>query len=71
MAGFAGTISFKHGAFPGTPNVFLQEMRGTLSLGAPRRIVVVSRYSGSFTWAGSPRHGTFGYIAFGSYLGPS
>ncbi len=66
MGGAAGTVTFRHGPFLGTPTVLLQELRGSTSLGNPRRVIVVSRFSGSFTWAGTPRHGTFQWFAVGS-----
>ncbi len=70
MGGGAGTITFKHGAFQGTPVVILQPIAGfTLSGGGTAAFVQVrSRFSGSFTYFGTPRHGTFQWLAVGSYV---
>lgn len=64
MAGYAGTISF-HRKFSGTPII-----NTTVVAGSPGRnsggVRVISRYSGSFTYYGSQRRGTFNWLAFGS-----
>ena len=69
-AAYAGTVSFKHGAFVGTPTVLISMMaRRTLSIGSNRPDVgVITRASGSFTWQGTPKGGTFIYAAIGSQL---
>ena len=65
---YGGTVTFKHGAFLGTPTVILQPLAGYVPLGGgTQQLQVRSRYSGSFTYYGTPRHGTFQWVALGSF----
>jgi hypothetical protein len=66
---YGGTITFRHGAFVGTPTVLIQPISGyTLGGGGTQLFPQVrSRYSGSFTYYGTPRHGTFQWVAIGSF----
>lgn len=69
---YAGTVSYRV-TFSGTPVVLLtarsttvsQQLRGS---GTLQPIRVTSVQSGSFFWAGSPRGGTFSWLAIGSYV---
>jgi len=62
-----GTISFRK-AFAGTPVVILQKIAGSSIWGRTQNLDVISRYSGSFTYKGSPTAvgGTFAWLAYGS-----
>lgn len=66
---YGGTITFRHGAFPGTPTIMLQPLAGYTQGGGGTHtpVQVRSRYSGSFTYYGTPRHGTFQWVAIGSF----
>ncbi len=64
MAGYAGTISFPRG-FAGTAIVSLQLMAGSESFGNLEPLKTPSLFSGSFTYTGSPGHGTFSWQAVG------
>ena len=68
-ANYGGTVTFP-AAFSGTPVVVMTTIYGSLgAMGTGyfghRSLRVSSAFSGSFTWRGSPRHGTFGWIATG------
>ena len=67
VGAFAGTVSFPR-SFVGTPAVVLTPIgRGQVNTGGTVRPVrTVNRYSGSFTFAGSPRVGTLQWLAIGS-----
>ena len=71
LGGKAGTVTFKHGAFLGTPMIFLQPLAGFQRTGYPGTtpfgLQVRSRYSGSFTYFGTPSGGTFQWMAIGSF----
>ena len=71
MGGKGGTITFKHGAFLGTPLLWLQPIQGFQRTAYPGTVPfflqVRSRYSGSFTYAGTPVAGTFQWVAIGSF----
>jgi hypothetical protein len=61
----AGTITYGR-AFSGTPTTILEVIRGTGVGFRSLPLSVISRYSGSFTWKGSPTTpGTFAYMAYG------
>lgn len=64
MGGYAGTISFSK-KFAGTPTVMLTSLAGSTEFGRTIHLGVRSRFSGSFTYRGSPSHGTFGWLAHG------
>lgn len=67
---YGGTVTFKHGAFLGTPIILLQPLAGYERVGYPGSVFILqvrSRYSGSFTYYGTPRHGTFQWVAIGSF----
>lgn len=66
MGGKAGTVSFPM-KFAGTPTVMLTETaRRWPSVGSlPAPLLVVSRYSGSFTYRGTYTGGTFQWLAAG------
>ena len=66
---YGGTITFPHGAFLGTPIIVMQPLAGYTQSGGGSRteVQVRSRYSGSFTYYGTPRHGTFQWVAIGSF----
>lgn len=64
-SGVAGTVSFKDFKFAGTPTVVLTLLAGTTRWGRASPFKVANRYSGSFTYAGSPGGGTFNWLAYG------
>mgnify|MGYP001559151912 CR=1 FL=1 len=70
VGAYKGTISFKRGAFVGTPIVMLtpvgrgQQLAGSGTVIPPR---VTFRASGSFGFFGTPRLGTLQYLAVGSF----
>ena len=64
MAGYAGTITFPR-AFAGTPSVVMQLLTGSESFGNLEPLKTPAVFSGSFTYAGSPGHGTFTWQAIG------
>ena len=63
MGGYAGTISFP-ARFTGTPAVMLGPVAGS-ALGQTVPLGVRFRNSGSFSYFGSPRAGTFAWLAVG------
>ena len=68
VGAYAGTVTFPR-SFVGTPAVVLTPIgRGQFLSGGGtvRPVRIVSRYSGSFTFAGSPRPGTMQWLAIGS-----
>ena len=71
LGGKAGTITFRHGVFVGTPLVILQPLGGFQRPAYPGTVPfalqVRSRYSGSFTYFGTPSGGTFQWVAIGSF----
>jgi len=73
MGGVGGTISYPRG-FSGTPTTMLTPLGGSIgavgSLAAyvtPQTIPLslTGRYSGSFTYRGSPAAGTFSWLSIG------
>lgn len=68
MGGWAGTISFPI-AFAGTPVVMLTQLAGSTSFGRTIQLGVRDLQSGSFTYRGSPGHGTFTWFATGPSRG--
>lgn len=70
---YGGTITFRHGAFTGTPSVFLNPIGVGYRLAGGGTIIpltVTNRFPGSFMYFGSPKHGTFNWVAFGSISPP-
>jgi hypothetical protein len=64
MGGFAGTISFGQ-KFSGTPTVLVAPLSGSSSFGNTISLRAPTIHSGSFTYIGSPGHGTFNWVAIG------
>ena len=64
MAGYAGTVSFPI-KFAGTPTVVVSVLEGSSVFGRAAPLKTPSRFSGSFTYKGSGRGGTFTWMAQG------
>lgn len=61
-----GTITFPGAKFTGTPVVMLTPLAGSSAFGRTIHLGVRTRWSGSFSYRGSPSGGTFSWLATGS-----
>ena len=61
-----GTVTFPGAKFTGTPTVIVTPLAGSTAFGRTVQLGVRTRWSGSFSYRGSPSGGTFNWLAVGS-----